>query len=36
MLQEGRDLLARGDRTGAAQVLARARDERDVVLAAHA
>lgn len=36
LLQEGRDLLARGDRTGAAQVLARARDERDVVLAAHA
>ncbi|MFN4120435.1 class I SAM-dependent methyltransferase [Acidovorax sp.] len=36
LLQEGQDLLARGDRTGAAQVLARARDERDVVLAAHA
>ena len=29
-------MLASGDRTAAAQVLARARDERDVVLAAHA
>lgn len=36
LLQEGRDLLARGDLTAAAQVLVRARDERDVVLAAHA
>lgn len=36
LLQEGRDLLAAGNRTAAAQVLVRARDERDVVLAAHA
>lgn len=36
LLEEGRQLLARGDRTAAAQVLARARDERDVVLDAHA
>lgn len=36
LLEEGRALLARGDRTGAAQVLVRARDERDVVLDAHA
>lgn len=36
LLQEGQDLLAQGDRVGAAQVLVRARDERDVVLAAHA
>ncbi|CAN7507566.1 class I SAM-dependent methyltransferase [Acidovorax delafieldii] len=36
LLREGRELLARGDREAAAQVLVRARDERDVVLAAHA
>ena len=36
LLQEGRQLLAQGDRAGAAQVLARARDERDTLLAAHA
>lgn len=36
LLQEGQNLLALGDRVGAAQVLVRARDERDVVLAAHA
>jgi len=36
LLEEGRALLARGDRTRAAQVLVRARDERDVVLDAHA
>ena len=36
LLQEGQHLLAQGDRAGAAQVLARARDERDTVLAAHA
>ena len=36
LLREGEDLLARGDRVGAAQVLARARDERDTLLAAHA
>lgn len=36
LLQEGRLLLDRGDRAGAAQVLARARDERDTVLEAHA
>ncbi|MCD6662121.1 MAG: class I SAM-dependent methyltransferase [Comamonas sp.] len=36
LLREGEQLLARGDRVGAAQVLARARDERDVLLAAHA
>jgi len=36
LLQEGQNLLAQGDRVGAAQVLVRARDERDVVLAAHA
>ena len=36
LLREGEQLLARGDRVGAAQVLARARDERGVMLAAHA
>ncbi len=36
LLQEGCDLLARGAREAAAQVLARARDERDVMLDAHA
>jgi len=36
LLEEGRALLVRGDRTAAAQVLARAREEHDVVLAAHA
>ena len=36
LLQEGQQLLAQGDRAGAAQVLARARDEQDTVLAAHA
>ena len=36
LLEEGRQLLAQGDKVGAAQVLARARDERDTVLAAHA
>lgn len=36
LLQEGQHLLAQGDREAAAQVLVRARDERDVVLAAHA
>lgn len=36
LLEEGRELLLRGDRAGAAQVLARARDERDVLLEAHA
>lgn len=36
LLQEGQQLLAQGDRAGAAQVLARAREERDTVLAAHA
>ena len=36
LLDEGQQLLAQGDRAGAAQVLARARDERDTVLAAHA
>ena len=36
LLQEGQQPLAQGDRAGAAQVLARARDERDTVLAAHA
>ena len=36
LLQEGQNLLVQGDCEGAAQVLARARDERDVVLAAHA
>ncbi|CAN7224834.1 class I SAM-dependent methyltransferase [Acidovorax sp. LjRoot129] len=35
LLDEGRQLLARGDRVGAAQVLVRARDERDTLLAAH-
>lgn len=35
LLDEGRQLLAQGDRVGAAQVLARARDERDTLLAAH-
>src|SRR3990167_2579226 len=34
--QEGQQRLAQGDRAGAAQVLARAREERDTVLAAHA
>ncbi|MFN3438479.1 MAG: class I SAM-dependent methyltransferase [Acidovorax sp.] len=36
LLAEGQGLLSQGDRTGAAQVLARARDERDTLLAAHA
>lgn len=36
LLDEGQRLLAQGDRVGAAQVLARARDERDTMLAAHA
>lgn len=36
LLQEGQQRLAQGDRTGAAQVLVRAREERDTVLAAHA
>lgn len=36
LLQEGRMLLERGDRAGAAQVLARARNERDTLLQAHA
>lgn len=36
LLHEGEQLLAQGDRIGAAQVLARARDERDTLLAAHA
>lgn len=36
LLQEGQQLLAQGDRAGAAQVLARARGERDTLLAAHA
>ena len=36
LLQEGRALLDRGDRAGAAQVLARARDQSDVILQAHA
>lgn len=36
LLQEGRELLALGDKELAAQVLVRARDERDVVLDAHA
>lgn len=36
LLEEGRQLLASGDRAGAAQVLARARAERDVLLQAHA
>jgi SAM-dependent methyltransferase len=36
LLQEGQQLLAQGDRAGAAQVLTRARGERDTVLAAHA
>ena len=36
LLHEGRRLLAQGDRVGAAQVLVRARDERDTLLAAHA
>lgn len=36
LLQEGRQLLAQGDMVRAAQVLTRARDERDTVLAAHA
>lgn len=35
LLQEGRELLSSGDKERAAQVLARARDERDVVLDAH-
>lgn len=36
LLAEGQELLEQGERTGAAQVLARARDERDTCLAAHA
>lgn len=36
LLLEGRELLSKGDRVAAAQVLVRARNERDVVLAAHA
>ena len=36
LLEEGISLLAQGDRTGAAQVLARARSERDTLLQAHA
>ena len=36
LLQEGLLLLGQGDRTGAAQVLARARSERDTLLQAHA
>lgn len=36
LLAEGQVLLSQGNRTGAAQVLARARDERDTLLAAHA
>ncbi|AVO48762.1 methyltransferase type 12 [Melaminivora suipulveris] len=36
LLLEGQQLLAQGDRAGAAQVLARARDERDTLLDAHA
>ncbi|MBU1354320.1 MAG: class I SAM-dependent methyltransferase [Gammaproteobacteria bacterium] len=36
LLAEGLALLSQGDRTSAAQVLARARDERDTLLAAHA
>lgn len=36
LLQEGQRLLAQGDREGAAQVLTRARDERETLLAAHA
>lgn len=36
LLQEGQMLLERGDRAGAAQVLARARNERDTLLQAHA
>ena len=36
LLAEGVALLSQGDRTAAAQVLARARDERDTLLAAHA
>ncbi|UCU99853.1 class I SAM-dependent methyltransferase [Acidovorax radicis] len=36
LLAEGQELLSQGNRTGAAQVLARARDERDALLAAHA
>ena len=36
LLEEGRQLLQRGDRAGAAQVLARARDEGDTLLQAHA
>jgi len=35
LLQEGRELLSSGDNERAAQVLVRARDERDVVLDAH-
>ena len=34
-LEEGRELLAQGNREGAAQVLGRARGERDVLLQAH-
>lgn len=36
LLQEGRELLQRGDLDGAAQVLARARTDRQVLLQAHA
>lgn len=36
LLLEAKQLLEGGDRAGAAQVLARARDERDVLLQAHA
>lgn len=36
LLKEGALLLAQGDRTGAAQVLTRARSERDTLLQAHA
>lgn len=36
LLEEGQQLLAQGNLAGAAQVLTRARDERDTVLAAHA
>ncbi|WP_353361735.1 class I SAM-dependent methyltransferase [Acidovorax sp. FG27] len=36
LLEEGRELLARGDRAGAAQVLTRARAARDALLEAHA
>lgn len=36
LLEEGRQLLAQGDRTGAAQVLTRARADRGALLQAHA